>query len=553
MKKTIFLIFIFSLVSCGKDKGLSDLIGDVVIATSENVLEVAVLDKTRIAPFDEESNPVELDTDGIATSEGEVNQVEETPAVEVITDPSELGYTPYSSIDSSVKTLNLTNLNEVVTVSLSYNAEDEPLNSCLVNDPFISLTCDVDSGINLTRNDISAVIGSNSTSSLKVEGEKDSYKNKMSNSLTARKSRIVQISDINDDSESVSELVVWGDSLYFSAINPDGYLKLMKYDGEKIIQISNIKENDDDYPSNLKVFNNELYFSAKNSTGSKLFRYDGTTIYQVSDINASGNDMPENLTVSTGGDIFFFTASPDGTNKNLFKYDGSVITKISNITGSNDDPSYLTFFNDNLYFSAYITAGSSKKLFEYNIIENKVYQISNINSSGTDHPEYLKIFNNELYFSAISSGSNSKLYRYNAEENKIYLVSNINDSESDGLECLTVFKNALYFYAVNSDNYSKLFKYNGTSIYQISNINENNDDAPYNLKVSADGNILYFGASKIDILNRKLFKYDGVYVYQISDIYEDGSDEVNYLTNFNEELYFVASDEDGEKIYKYEY
>ena len=121
-----------------------------------------------------------------------------------------------------------------------------------------------------------------------------------------------------------SELVVFNDALYFIAINnPDlRYFKLYKYDGTNITQISNIIDGGNDFNSSgyqPVVFNGALYFTAFSATNVeasvsngpqsmgfplKLYRYDGTKITQISDINKNLMDKPSYLTVF-GGSLYF--------------------------------------------------------------------------------------------------------------------------------------------------------------------------------------------------------------------------------------------------------
>lgn len=168
-----------------------------------------------------------------------------------------------------------------------------------------------------------------------------------------------------------------------------------------------------------------------------------------------------------------------------------LITQVSNIRNNQaaaDDPSYLTVFNNELYFSANNQNRVIPKLFKIDSA-GTITQLSNIrnNQNASDLPTFLTVFNNELYFSGLNANGGQKLFKISTA-GTITQLSNIqnNQNSHDSPQFLAAFNGELYFGAYNTSNRQKLYKIDTAgTITQVSNTsnNQNTDDSPSGLTV----------------------------------------------------------------------
>lgn len=348
---------------------------------------------------------------------------------------------------------------------------------------------------------------------------------------------------------------IYRGEFYFQAKLLENQSKLFKISGYNIFQVSNLNPGQDDSPWKLVVHNGELYFAALDSQGhSKLFKTNGNKIVQLSNIFPEGNDYLTPAIVYNG-ELYLEGMNGDGFLK-LFKTDGKNIIQISdtNPTGS-DAPSDFSIYKGELYFRAQNMAGLTK-LFKLN--QSGIFQVSNINQGQHDAPEFLQTYHDYLYFSAFVENLGNKLFR--TDGNTVEQVLSINPGNDEPSDLL-VYQDNLYFVAVNKQGYRKLFKMNEQEAQQVSNIKEGSDFAlDYRNKKSfltIYNDELYFVA-KNQNNGFKLFKTDGVNVVQVSNINAvspelnpTGSDFPFNLIVYNGDLYFSAySNTAGLKLFK---
>src|SRR5690606_6954453 len=112
---------------------------------------------------------------------------------------------------------------------------------------------------------------------------------------------------------------------------------------------------------------------------------------------------------------------------------------------------------------------------------------------------------------------------------------------SDTPSDFMVYNGELYFRSQNMQGLTKLFKLNGEGIFQVSDINAGQHDAPEFLQ-SFQG-YLYFSAF-VENVGNKLFRTNGQVVEQVLSI-NPGNDEPSDLLVYNNELYFVAVNPEG--------
>ena len=175
-----------------------------------------------------------------------------------------------------------------------------------------------------------------------------------------------------------SNLVAFGNALYFSAYTTNVGRELWKYEGMVITLVSNINDTvgdvgfgnfvgNDSTPIGMTAFRGELHFSAFDPRrGGELWKSDGTNTVRVSDINPDANNTvktnpasswPIELTVVS--DTLYFSADGGGqfSNYELWSYDGVTVAQAANIrpdfgASHSSYPQGLTAFNGGLYFMA---------------------------------------------------------------------------------------------------------------------------------------------------------------------------------------------------------
>jgi hypothetical protein len=412
----------------------------------------------------------------------------------------------------------------------------------------ITAPCDAENGSTFSRNSLaySGLIGyqilSNGVSNFDFAS---------SNTLNAQVNGLRKISLNNATAnDNASNFTPFQAEVYFTQ-QIAGATKLMRHVSNTMFQISNINPSGDDQISNLVVIGNYLYFSASNGSGINLYRYNGSgNIQQISNINPSGNDQIANLI--TDGQLLYFTAN-NGTNVKLYQYNptGSSIVQISNINSSGSDQiSNLFALNNVIYFN--YSSGGFTKLYKYNNQSSVISQLTNIVSGGDDNPTSITSYNNVLYFAANSAPGIQKLFSYNGTA--VQQISNIQGSAlDDQITDLTAGSDGVYFAAQTpvAGAGTKLFKFDGTNLNQISNMNVNGTDGPSNLVLYA--NKMYFRGTN-DGSTYHIFRFDGPVISQVTQIMGAGiHDNPQNLGVAFSGLYFTAYDltDPYIRIYRY--
>lgn len=232
-------------------------------------------------------------------------------------------------------------------------------------------------------------------------------------------------------------------------------------------------------------YNNELYFRASTNSSIELWKTDGTESGTVSVKNFEDAQNGAPTFISKSGKnvigvvfdgLLYFYVNRNG-NGELWKTDGTTENTVL-VRSSLNNISDMTVYNNELYFSAEDeTNGKGRELwvtdgtFAGTTIKHDIFP-NNLNpffGFGSD-PSYLTIFNNELYFSARS---------YNSENNQIIgdelwktdgtnatLIKDIkpgNLEQGLNIPNFTIYNNELYFVASdNSNSDYELWKTNGT-------------------------------------------------------------------------------------------
>ncbi|MDW7773529.1 MAG: hypothetical protein SCH71_11640 [Desulfobulbaceae bacterium] len=187
---------------------------------------------------------------------------------------------------------------------------------------------------------------------------------------------------MSQGSSEPSSLTIFKSKLYFSANDGTNGAELWVYDGNTTPTMA-ADINPDAYyyepsygdfngcsfPSNMTEFNSKLYFSADDGTnGAELWVYDGvsppkmlaninTDPYVIYKGGANGFSYPSDFIVFNSKLYFSASEGYNGNGREIWVYDGvNPPSLFADIYPGNDNassnPSYLTEYNYNLYFSA---------------------------------------------------------------------------------------------------------------------------------------------------------------------------------------------------------
>ena len=421
-------------------------------------------------------------------------------------------------------------------------------------------------------------------------------------------SQIILVKDINSSTEgndpyssndsSPENLTEFNNLLFFSANDGKNDEELWVTDGttEGTRLLKDISPGSDTsysiYYRNLPKLNDRLYFSANDGeNGEELWVTDGTTegTRLLKDINATNDDRfvpgsyPDHLT--EWNDRIYFSAGDGENGKELWVTDGTTegtqllkdIYPIGNITynGYSSFPTNFTELNDRLYFTAndgengielWVTDGTTEGTQLFKDISP---------GYGNSSPRNFTTFKDKLYFTAddengrelwVTDGTTegTQLFK-DIYPSSYYIPTPIGDGEfssggvyepeSSSPENFIEFNNRLYFTAYSDDeNGRELWVTDGTpqgtqlfkDIYTDPDDNLNTSSHPN--KFIEFNERLYFTANNGYGKNgHELWVTDGT--TEGTQLFKDinpgsNSSGVDDLTIFNNQLYFVATDDE---------
>jgi ELWxxDGT repeat protein len=314
------------------------------------------------------------------------------------------------------------------------------------------------------------------------------------------------------------------------------------------------------YPRYLTEINDRLYFTADDGeNGRELWVSDGTAAgtQLVVDLlpgsNNFGNSSSYPSDFTEFNDKLYFAANFDvkaGKNgKELWVSDGTaegtqllidIYLNENYSVGSN--PSYLTEFNDKLYFSAR-DSEHSRELWVSDGTAKGTQLLLDINPGGDDvmygygesnniygsKPTGFMEFNDKLYFAANDGENGRELWVTDGTAKGTQLLADINpggngyDANSSFARDFTEFNDKLYFSADDGENGDELWVTDGTA---------------EGTQLLVD---IYPGTKKYD--PNPYFGYGESFSYPAES-------NPNHLTEFNNKLYFTADDgENGSELW----
>ena len=265
-------------------------------------------------------------------------------------------------------------------------------------------------------------------------------------------------------------------------------------------------------------------------------------VLQVQDIYTGANSSnPSYLTVFENK-LYFAADSGNSLGNELWSYDhinGAILVSDINSPGSSS-PSNLLTIEEKMLFSADDGSGTGSQLWE---LETGNVMLSDpiINNSGSANPQWLTIVQeNDVYFQADNGMDGIELWKYT--DGMPSLVANINSGPVDSdPKHFALFLDTLFFQAADINGDIELWKYDFSNPPSVAfNINMSNESLPSYLTVWNDK--LYFTADD-GINGSELYVYDGTSTPSlVHNINPSGNANPHNLTVFNNQLYFAADD-----------
>lgn len=251
---------------------------------------------------------------------------------------------------------------------------------------------------------------------------------------------------------SAAPLFIFDERIFFAAYDPENGRELWVYDpdannGEgEVSLLANIAIGSrSGNPSYFAELNGILYFQAGDSDlDRELWAYDPLAnsgqgeVRLVEDIRAIGSSTPSYLTVFD--DKLYFSASTRNEGAELWVYDpaanegagvASMVEDLNSGTGWSS-PSHITEFNGKLYFSANGGSGG-QELWEYDPLAaegvDPLRQLADIRlGNASSYPSEFFGFNGILYFSASDGETGNELWQFDPTANQgLGVVSQVAD------------------------------------------------------------------------------------------------------------------------------
>ena len=362
------------------------------------------------------------------------------------------------------------------------------------------------------------------------------------------------VKDIKEGSDGSAPyyLTAMGGVCYFRAETDENGYELWRSDGtsDGTYMVKDIVPgNNSSYIQNIVAVGNKLFFTARtDENGYELWKSDGTSdgTYMVKDIYEGGSSsFPYKFTVFN--DTLFFIARTDEYGYELWKSDGTSdgteIVKDIEDGDIGSYPSELTVNGDTLFFVA--ERGAIYGLWKSDGTTANTVLIKEWDFDG---PSYLTVFNNKLYF-AVDDGSEEfgkELWVSDGTSDGTYMVKDIYPGEySSYVQYITATDDNLFFRAKRSSNSGyELWVSDGTSDGTTLVTDENNNTIKFPYSLRAVGDILYF-TTRTDSNGRELWKSDGTSggTTLVKDIYLGKEDsDLSHLTGIDSTLYFGAND-----------
>lgn len=264
------------------------------------------------------------------------------------------------------------------------------------------------------------------------------------------------------------------------------------------------------------------------------------TVVQVADINPGApGAYPSYLTVFNNH--LYFRANTGLQDTELWRFDGTNTSRVDDIYPGpgGSSPSYLAVLNGQLYFDASSpTTGYKLRRFDGTNVTLVNSQPSSFSGSGDWAPV---TWMDQLLFR-----SNGRIYRWNGSTMAALINPPYANSEP------VIFNGAVFYSAQENTFGTELWRYTGSAPTRITDINPNAGDA-YPSSLYVHQNALYF-AARDNGFGSELWRFNGSSVERVADIYPGpGDSSPSDLVTFRGALYFQADDGvHGRELWKFD-
>lgn len=364
----------------------------------------------------------------------------------------------------------------------------------------------------------------------------------------------------NEDYSGVSQLTYFDNKLFFRS--------LFNGQGEELGVIDLLTNTRLDFPEiqpglassqpgNFFVFDNKLFFNARSpGAGFELWAYDATDesiSLKLETSPGNGDGRPGGFVIAN--DKLYFTSLVDDL-PYIYSYDANSDSFTQEATFEDDGAStnFYTYIgaDDKIFLSAALLS-TGRELYQYDPLSDEFSLAADINTNtiGSNPYEYTA-YNGKLYFGATEFNSGREIWVYDPATGETEILS---DGEvSLAPDGFTVVGDRLYFDGVHPElGYGLLYyddavgEVSATSYITPTQIGHIGELTNYQGKV-------YMSATDNENYGDELFVYDPATdeVSLVIDLNPEGNGNPQYLTVFEDELYFQAiHPTTGRELFKY--
>ena len=276
------------------------------------------------------------------------------------------------------------------------------------------------------------------------------------------------------------------------------------------------------------------------------------TVELVTDINpASGSSSPSYLTVFQDTLYFRANGDPHTSNAELWRYDGATAELAAEIRPGleGSSPASLIVYDDLLYFTARGETGGTKLW----VFDGETASPAPGETAGASNPEDFFVSGGILYFRSFRSGFGLGLWKYDGITQR--MIELVPGSGSSLPKHFVEFNDALHF-TTSVGNGPELYRFDPVHLQltQVTDIRPGHGSSPEG-SVVFNGTI-YFSAYEgmdEDDTGRELWRYDGATTTRVTDINPGpGFANPHSLAVYRDALYFSADNgSDGVELWSF--
>jgi len=359
--------------------------------------------------------------------------------------------------------------------------------------------------------------------------------------------------DINND--LVSNPFIYNNTLFFGANDQINGPQLWTFnnDNDTFERYSNVPDGISFYRG--AIVGNEIYYRGHTqTTGDELFKYNFDTdvsslVYEVN--VGPGNSSIQDIQLYNGNIIF--AASTSNSDREVWKFDptNSTAEKIKDLNSSSSAfPQFVGIYNNEMLLVAN-GEDFGQELFTINSAATDIELFADVvpGQIGIDFYDWILV-GDELIGSGFSVDVDRELFKIDLITNEYLLVEDINKTTFSAFpNSFTAFDDRLFFSAEDEIFGEELWTYDpvtGTTSI-LEDILPGIDNSRPGEFATLNGK-LYFRAKYQDE-GAEMLVYDPVNgsIGQACDVDPDESTGPEYITAFDDRLYFNGNDADGEQ------